>query len=89
VQNDPAYHLDVEGTHPENAGGCLAGNRKGFGKQIVQFFPIFETLFEFRSFRLELVVAQCADLRFKIVYFIDQGSDFLQIALVLAPEHLF
>jgi hypothetical protein len=89
VKDNTAYHLDVKGTHPQNAGGSFPHHRESFGKKIVEFFPIFQALFEFGGLTSELSVAQFPNFRLKAVDFIHNGRNFLQVALILASEYFF
>ncbi len=89
VKDNASYQLDVEGPHSQSADRSLPRHRESFGKQIIEFFPVFQSLLEFGGLASELIIAQFLNFRLKAVDFIHNGRKPLQFALIGASEYSF
>jgi hypothetical protein len=68
---------------------CLANHGKGLGKDLVDGLASPNSLLEFSLFAPELIVAERAYFRLKLIDPFDEGMDPLQFSFIFAPHDLF
>ncbi len=63
MQENPAHQLHIKRPQPKRAHSSFAGIGEGFGQQIIQGFPLGQTLFEFVGLGPDLFIAQRFEFR--------------------------
>ena len=88
MQNVAADELHIEVPHVQDSFAGFASDSESFGKDVVQGRAVFEALFEFGCFGLELGIGKSGNARFQSVDLHDDRLDFLKFPLAPRPYDL-
>ena len=88
MQDNAADDLDREGLHPEDTPGRLPCRRKGIRENIVQRFPVFETLLQLAGLSAQLFIRQRRKLCFPVLDCPGNRHDSFQFSVGIASEQL-
>ena len=86
MQRQAADQLHVEVTHVEHASPALANDREGLGHQIVERRALGQALPELGRLGSEGLIVERPQRRLERPDLLHQGSDLLQLALVLGAD---
>ena len=85
-----AYKLDPgNASYPVNRVDASRTYSKGFGKNIVQRFPIFKPFLNSSVLSSKLSIGQCLHRRFQFLYFIDYSVQSLLFLCRYCPRNIF
>lgn len=86
MQGHATDELDVEVTHAHDALARLAADGKGFGKNLVEGLPLFQTRLELLGLASQLLIAKRHHLLFERVDGLHRLEHALDFTLVLASK---
>ena len=87
VENDAAHELDVEMALAQGALGGFADGGEGFHQKIVEGLALVDAFAELVGACPQLVIGKLFQGRFQIVDLRDDGTEFLQVAVVGGTEN--
>ena len=87
MKDHTAEQLHMEMLHAEHASCCLSDDRVGLRKEIVERLALRETLLEFRSLGLQLIVTQSYHLVAVGLYLLYNRLDPLQLVIAVRAEN--
>ncbi len=88
VQRHAADHLGIEVTHAHDALAGLTHGREGFRQQLVEVFPLRETLAEFRGLGCQRLIGERLKLALERIDRVDPLAQALHFAIIFGTHYL-
>ena len=86
MQDDAAYHLNIERLHPQHAPGCLPRGGEGFRQKILKRLSVLQPLPEQVRFAAQLFIRQRSVFLFQRHYTFCDRMYLLQLAVGITSE---